>query len=506
MPTLSRRDLAALSAGATLAVAGARAGAESDSDIAELYTGSDATDLAELVRRGSVTPRELLDEAIRRTEAVDGKLNAITLKHYELARERAQQPFTGPFAGVPFLLKDLGAELAGTPTTGGSRSLAGVVAPTDNEIVRRMKLAGVNIFGKTNTPEFGLAFTTEPTAYGPCRNPWDLERTPAGSSGGAAAAVAAGIVPMAHGSDGGGSIRVPAAACGLFGLKPTRLKTPRGPGGALSPSAMSVNHVISRSVRDSARMLDAIAGYEPGAPFAAPGASDGFAAALESDPGRLKIALNLTVPNAKLDRDCRQAVTRVAATLEELGHDVAEAAPDLDFDAVNAAQTWLVMAEYSRGMLGLAGFLGKPVEEIGLEPLSLRFVHAGQTLSAADYIGHCQSIYAAGAAMAAFQADYDLVLQPVTVTPPPKLGVLNYRADDDYESYISRFRKYAAYTYLYNLTGQPSAAVPAGMSKGGLPLAALLSGRNGEDARVLQVARKLEIAIPWFNRRPPVRA
>ena len=246
-------------------------------DISTLYDHSDALDLAALVRRGVVTPTELLDEAIRRVEALNPKLNAVTLKHYDLARAAITKGLPrGPLAGVPFLLKDLGVQLAGTPTTGGSRSLFGLNSKRDSTLVEMHKRAGLVIFGKTNTPEFGMALTTEPTAYGPCHNPWDLDHSTGGSSGGSAAAVAAGIVPLAHGTDGGGSIRVPASACGVFGFKPTRMLTPRGPGTELGPSAMSIGHALSRTVRDSAFLLDLTAIYEPGAPAAAPGCGQGY--------------------------------------------------------------------------------------------------------------------------------------------------------------------------------------------------------------------------------------
>ncbi len=515
---ITRRELGVLSAGAVLGaatgqmkVAGAAApaiGADvaQTGGLADLYNRCDATDLAELVRRREVSAAELLEEAIRRTEALNPQLNAVSQKHYAQARDAAQAPGTAPFAGVPFLLKDLGAQLKGTVTSGGSRSLMDVQAPASNNIVQRQLRAGLNIFGKTNVPEFGMAFTTESTALGACHNPWKLGHTPAGSSGGSAAAVAAGIVPMAHATDGGGSIRVPAAACGVFGLKPTRLRTARGPGGNLGPSAMSVGHVVSRTVRDSALMLDLTAGYEAGAPFAAPGADEGFAAALQRAPGPQRIAINLDEPRVQLDPQCRQAVLKAAEALQALGHHVEEASPELDFEAINGAQTWLVMAEFSHGMHGLARALGKPVESIGLEPLSLEFVRYGAELKASDYITHTQSCYTAGAQMAAWQTDYDLVLQPVTATLPPKLGVLNYQADDTPHTFVDRFRFYAAYTYLYNLTGQPSAAVPAGVSREGLPLSVMLSGRNGEDARVLSVCAQLEAAMPWFSRRPPISA
>ena len=499
-----RQFVLAAGAAAGAALTKASAGTAAASGLGDLYDRSDATDLAALVQRRAVSPKELLEEAIRRTELVNDRLNCVTLKHYELAEAATNNVPGGSLGGVPFLVKDLGIALAGTPTTGGSRALFGINAPGDSTMAARYKQAGLVIFGKTNVPEFGMAFTTEPTAYGACRNPWNLQHTTGGSSGGSAAAVAAGIVPIAHGTDGGGSIRVPAAACGVFGFKPTRLLTPRGPGSALGPSAMSVGHVLSRTVRDSALLLDLTAGYEPGAPFAAPRAHGSFAAATRRDPGTMKIALNLTEPDVTLDPECRGAVIDAARRLEALGHVVEEAAPEVDFDAVNSAQMALVLCEFSKGMHDLARHRGLPVESIGLEPLTLEFVRQGERYSAADYIHNCHATYAAGAKLAQLQATYDIILQPVTATLPPRLNVINYQDDDTHVSFVERFRKYAAYTYLYNLTGQPSASVPMGFSKGGLPIGIMLTARNGEDDVLMGLCAQLERDAPWFNHRPTV--
>jgi len=472
------------------------------SDISTLYDQSDALDLAALVRRGKVTPTELLDEAIRRVEVLNPKLNAVTLKHYELARAAIAEGLPrGPLAGVPFLLKDLGVQLTGTATTGGSRSLFGFNAKRDSNLVKMHKRAGLVIFGKTNTPEFGMALTTEPTAYGACHNPWNLDYSTGGSSGGSAAAVAAGIVPMAHGTDGGGSIRVPASACGVFGFKPTRMLTPRGPGTDFGPSAMSIGHAVSRTVRDSAFLLDLTAGYEPGAPAAAPGTGEGFLKSTQTEPRKLKIALNLTEPDVRMDPEIHKAVLTTAHLLEDMGHVIEEAAPGIH-DELNRAQNMLMLSEFAEGMNSLARAIGKPIDSIGLEPLSQEFARAGIKNSAQDYISACHVTYAAGARMAQFQQEYDIVLQAVTTTPPPLLGAIKAQPGDSVDGFVKRFKKYSAYTHLFNLTGQPSASVPIGLSNNGLPLAAMLSARNGEDALLLGVCAQLERAVPWFDHRP----
>ncbi len=507
MTKITRRQVlgatTALGVGALASSTSAQSNTDSNGGISDLYANADAFDLAELVKRKEVTPGELLEEAIRRLESVNSSLNLVTLKHYEEARTATKSLPKGPYYGVPFLLKDLSASLSGTVTTGGSRALLGVKAKRDNEIVRRYKQAGFNPFGKTNVPEFGMALTTESTLYGPCRNPWNPNHSTAGSSGGSAAAVAAGVVPVAHGTDGGGSIRVPAAACGVYGLKPTRLLTPRGPGGGLGPAGMSVGHVLTRSVRDSARILDLTAGPESDAPFSAPGIGHGsYFEACQKEPKPLKIALNFDAPGVPLDQDCKKAVLTTARALEQLGHFVEEVDLGLNYDSINTAQSTLVLAQFSEGMHSLARSMGKSVDDLGLERLSLDFVKAGEKFSAREFVASCQQCYNAGHILANLLNQYDLILQPVTATPPPQLGVINYQPNDDHISFVNRFRQYAAYTYLYNLTGQPSASIPAGFTKSGLPLASMLSGRNGDDARVLAVSAQLERHTPWFNQRP----
>lgn len=463
-------------------------------------------DLAELVRRRQISAVEVLEEAIRKVEELNPHINAVVQKHYDLARAQVSEgKLSGPLAGVPFLLKDLGVRLNGTVTTGGSKSLLGIKSSIDSELVRRYKSAGLVVFGKTNTPEFGMALTTEPDLYGACRNPWNPAHSTGGSSGGSAAAVAAGMVPVAHASDGGGSIRVPAAACGVFGFKPTRLVTPRGPGGALSPSAMSVNHVVSRTVRDSALVLDLTGGYEPGAPVASPAPPGGHLEAVTRSPNALRVALCLNEPAVDLDPECRRAVEEAAKLLENAGHPVEDTTTGVDYDRLNDAQIILMQGEFAHGMMSLASAKQVELADLGLEPLSLEFVREGLTYSAGQYLSALQETYKQAEKMAQFQKHFDVVLKPVTATPPPELGILDAQAQDTPASFVNRFRKYAAYTHFYNMTGQPAASVPMGQTARGLPLAAMLVGRTGEDRLLFSVCAQLEKARPWFDDRPDER-
>ena len=492
--------LGTLAAGASQGLA-----ARQSTDISRLYDRSDATGLANLVREGEVTAMELLEEAIRRTELVNPGINAVTLRHYHLARDYLEQGGTpeGPFAGVPFLLKDLGVQLAGTATTGGSRLLADVVADNDSPLVQRHKQAGLVIFGKTNTPEFGMALTTESELYGPCRNPWNLNHSTAGSSGGSAAAVAAGIVPMAHATDGGGSIRVPAAACGVFGFKPTRALT----GGGDSPAGFSIAHVITRSVRDSAAMLDATAGYSAGAYYGAPGSAKpgGYLAATRKHPEQLRVALNLKGPAAAIDPDLEEGVRRCGVILEDLGHRVEEAVPGINYAKLNTAQEVLMMAGFAHGMRSIEQITGRSPDAY-LEPLSLHFMQTGSAYTSQQYLDAWHTSAAAAQQVAGFHKTWDIMLQPVTATPPPELNVINARADDDYRSFVDRFRKYSAYTHLQNMTGQPAASIPMGLSKHGLPLAAMVSSGVGTDALLLSLCAQLETALDFSSARPPTNA
>lgn len=498
----SRRDfnrMSALLAGATLLNA---SGLARGSSVADIYDTADATALAAHVHSGDISSLELLDEAIRRTELLNPQLNAISQKHYDYARAAIKAGLPqGPFTGVPFLLKDLNMSLAGTVTSNGSRLHANNVAKSTSALVQRYQRAGLVIFGKTNTPEYGAALTTENHFLGDCHNPWNLQYSTGGSSGGAAAAVAANILPVAHATDGGGSIRVPANHCGVFGFKPTRGVTPGASG-----NGMSVGHVVSRSVRDSAAMLDATAGYEPGAPYGLMCEPGGYLGATRRDPGKLRVALNLTVPDVTIDPDCKAAVLRTARLLEQLGHHVEEAAPALDYQRLNEVQNILIANGLAAHLTALEQARGKAIVVPEIEPMTWMIKQAGSQYSQFDYVTALQEMHGIGRAMGRFMADYDVILQPVTATPAPKLKTITYREGDTLATYTERFKQVSAFTHLYNMSGQPSMSVPLAFSENELPVGIMLSGRVGEDALLFSLAAQLESGPAWQTRLPPLNA
>lgn len=462
------------------------------------YDTADATTLAHWVARGAVSPAELMGEATKRLRRVNPQLNLLSQDHIGLAQIAVQKDLPqGPFTGVPFLLKDLGIQMRGTVTSSGSALHAHSIAGADSEIVRRFKNAGLVVFGKTNTPEFGLALTTEGKFLGDCLNPWNLNHSTGGSSGGSAAAVAAGVVPMAHATDGGGSIRVPATFCGLLGLKPTRGLTPGGRG-----SGMSVGHVVTRSVRDSALMLEALAGYEPGAPFGLGLPNSGFFKAVTADPVPLKIAINLSEPRVDIDPEVRAAVVTAGELLESLGHSVEEAAPGINYDRLNEVQNTLIASSTTSWLNKVSRDRGYPIALEELEPMTHMIRREGAKVSGAEVSSALQMMQQFGLEMAKFHNDFDLVLQPVAATPAPKLAAITYQEGDDLESYTKRFKAVSAFTHLYNMTGQPSIAVPFTTSRSGLPIGIMLSAAMGGDAALLGLAAQLERANPWRHRRP----
>ena len=407
------------------------------SDIPE-YEHYDGLGLAALVRRGEVRPRELVEAAIARIEARDAAVNAIVHRAYEAALTTADrrprlagEPGAGPgeaggaFAGVPFLVKDLMALVTGQPMTAGSRFLAGYVPDHDTELVRRYRQAGLLLLGKTNTPEFGVAFTTEPRLHGATRNPWDPELSPGGSSGGSAAAVAAGYVPMAHGSDAGGSIRVPAAACGLFGLKPSRARTPTGPDYGRPWFGLGVEHAITRSVRDSAALLDATAGPDVGAPDRAAPPERPFLDEVGADPGRLRIAVFTgSLMGSGLHPDVREAVIGAAGLCSELGHHVEEAAPDLDAELAARTFLTLVAAATAQEIALASRAVGREPRRGELEPETALLRLIGRRLGGDELALALHDAQLIGRGMAAFMEDHDVFLCATTAAPPRPLGGL----------------------------------------------------------------------------------
>ncbi len=467
------------------------------------YTEYDGLGLAELVRTGQVTAGEVLDAAIERIEAVNPELNAVVTKVYDQARAAAaRHDVTAPLGGVPFLLKDLGGAQAGVPLSAGSRFFAHTPAPADAEIVIRHKRAGLMILGRTNTPEFGLCASTEPVLFGPTRNPWDPTRTAGGSSGGSAAAVAARMVPIAHASDGGGSIRIPAACCGLFGLKVTRGRNSLAPYAGESVGGCSVEHVVSISVRDSAAVLDATAGPAPGDPYFAPPPARPFLEDVGAAPGRLRIALATAPFNGMpVDPACVRAAEAAAKLCEELGHVVEEATPA--FDATGLDQHFnLVFAVGATGNIRLrARALGRELEPSGFERITWATIQEAERVPGPAYVQSVNRLHGISREIAPFFQTYDLLLTPALAELPVKLGVLDMMGDS-LEAYRDRLWRFTPFTYPFNVTGQPAMSVPLAWEDG-LPVGVQFVGRYGDEAMLFRLAAQLEAARPWAQRRPP---
>ncbi|MBT5898917.1 MAG: amidase [Rhodospirillaceae bacterium] len=470
----------------------------------------DATEQAGLVRRGEVSPSELVEAALARIEKLNPELNAVIRPMDEIARAAARSPVAdenAPFPGVPFLLKDLVAEYAGVAISEGSRFLDGQGASTeDSELVVRLKAAGLIIAGKTNTPEFGLLPTTEPALHGPSCNPWDTSRTTGGSSGGSAAAVAAGIVAMAHANDGGGSIRIPAACCGLFGLKPTRARNPLGPGYGDAGSGLAVEHAVTRSVRDSARLLDATSGPDLGDPYWAPPPERPFADEVGRDPGALRIAISTkALTGAAIDPECRRAVEDTAKLCEDLGHHVEWAEPQFDetryLKAFGAAWTgfaaWAIRLWAER--YGL-----EPQEEL-FEPNTWQMYLSGERRSSGAYLGAIQDIQSTARQVAGFFKTYDLTLTPTLAQPPVPLGYFAWDGGKR-DEFLSHLGEFSGFTSLANGTGQPAMSVPLHWTPDNLPVGVHFMARFGAEGTLFRLAGQLEQARPWAHRRPPVAA
>jgi amidase len=467
----------------------------------------DATGLAELVRARQASPLELVDAAIARIEAHNGALNAVVTPLFERAREAARGPLPdGPFRGVPYLIKDVIAALAGVPQTEGSRLARAYVPRYDSELVRRLKRAGLIVVGKTNAPELGILPTTEPVLFGPTRNPWDRARTPGGSSGGAAAAVAARMLPAAHASDGGGSIRVPASCCGVFGLKPTRARNPLGPAHGDLMHGLVVEHAVTLSVRDSAALLDATSGYDVGDPYVAPPPARPFLAEVGADPGRLRVAVSTVAPGgAAAHEDCVAAVRSAAALLEELGHVVVEAAPEVD--ASSSRQTFfrLWTTCIGAGVEALGRASGVTPSEDNLEPLTWALYQLSAQPTARQHLEAVVAMHRLARQYQRFFVDHDLLLTPTLAEPPPPLGSFDAQPGDPLAG-MKRAGRFTPFTPIANLTGQPAMSLPLHWNDAGLPIGVQVIGRFGDEATLLRLAAQLEAARPWMARRPPAPA
>jgi amidase len=464
----------------------------------------DAVGQADLVRRGELSPTELVTAAIARIEAVDSVLNAVVIREFDRAIDAARGPLPdGPFTGVPFLLKDLAVEWDGVRFTEGSAFLRDNVSNHDQELTRRIQQAGLVLAGKTNTPEFGALPTCEPALFGATRNPWDPTRTPGGSSGGAAAAVAAGMVPMAYGNDAGGSIRFPASCCGVFGLKPTRARLPFGPEYGDVFSGLAVEFALTRSVRDAAVLLDALAGPDMGDPYWAPPPIGPFAAEVGADPGRLRIAFcDRTPSGTPVHPDCVTAVRDAAALCESLGHYVVEQElpgvydQPYPLDALDAGAVGWTLAYWIRK-------LGREPDVNEIEPLTRAMWEMSKSVTAADYLLAVQDAQALGRTVARFFTDVDLWLTPTLAQPPVPIGHITGTADDPGQV-MERFGEFLGFpAWVANATGNPAMSVPLHSNTEGLPIGVHFLARFGDEATLLRVASQLEQAQPWSSRRPP---
>jgi amidase len=468
----------------------------------------DAVGQADLVREGRVSPQELVEAAIERIERVNPKLNCVVTRLYDDARTNAAGELPlGPFRGVPFLLKDLVARYAGAPLTEGSRFLSGYVPERDSELVRRLKASGLVFVGKTNTPEFGILGTTEPEVFGATRNPWDPGRSTGGSSGGAAAAVAAGLVPMAHANDGGGSIRIPSSCCGVFGLKPTRARNPLGPYHGDLASGLVAEHAITRSVRDSAALLDATAGPDLGDPYWAPPPKGSFRAEVGRHPGRLRIGFSVEPPMMEFSvhPDCKAAVNDAATLCEELGHHVEEARPPPDPVRLGDAFDVVWTASISAAMEGWSQRLGRRATRADVEPLTWAVHEHGSAWKAADLLLAIAELQRAARHIAQWHESYDLWLTPTVSTPPPPLGRFDSIPENPLRGY-ERDAEFCPFTPLQNCTGQPAMSVPLSWNSEGLPVGVQFAARFGEESTLFRLAGQLEQARPWAERRPPLSA
>ena len=492
------------------------------------YDKYDGLGLAELVRKKEVKPSDLVEEAISRIERLNPRINAVVHKIYELARKAADGDLPdGPFKGVPFLMKDILMAYAGVPLSNGSRFLKDYIPDHDSELVKRFKAAGIIVVGKTNTPEFGLVPITEPELFGPTNNPWDLSRTPGGSSGGSAAAVAARMVPLAHGSDGGGSIRIPASCCGVFGLKPTRGRNPIGPDFGEAWRGLTCDHVLTRSVRDSAAMLDATAGPDIGAPYYAVPPARPFLNEVGTDPGKLRIAFT-SEPflGAIVDKDCVKGLEATVRLCQDLGHEVVEAAPRIDGKAFARAFLLIVCVETRATIEEAEVLLNRKASFKDFEPSTWVLGLLGKQCRAPEFSKSLNLVQLTARQIGEFFKKYDVMLTPTLAMPPVVTGALQPKGSQlvamrllgrlNAGGLINRFSgidvlaqhvfEFMPYTPLFNVTGQPAMSVPLCWNDEGLPIGMQFVGRYGDEATLFRLASQLEKARPWSERIPSICA
>lgn len=502
--SVSRRELikCGLSLAAAAAAAPVAGSAAKESLRFEEYRGYDALGLAQLVHAGDVSAEELLELAIARSQAVNPTINCVVEELYDHARTAVGMGLPqGPFTGVPFMLKDLDMALKGTVTTNGSRFFKDARMDYTSTVVQRYQHAGLVIFGKTASPEFGGTGTTESMLFGDTRNPWDLSRSAGGSSGGAAAAVAAGILPLANATDGGGSIRIPASSCGLFGMKPSRGRVPSGP--RKLSSTMSVIHAVSRSVRDSAALLDASRGPEPGQTTIAPVPRGSYLDAVSIAPKTLKVGfVNTPLTHSPVDPECSRAAADAATLCEKLGHHVQEIQLPVNPREFFASTRIIMGVGTVVRVTGREQQLGRQVTENDLEPIIWQRYQSSRAYTGEQLERAIQGVEKAAQQVALLQQDYDILLSPTLATPPVKLGKLSLNQDN--ASYEKEAINISAFTMLYNATGQPAMSVPLHWTSRGLPVGVMFAGRYGEEGLLFQLAGQLEQMNPWFHKVAPI--
>jgi amidase len=473
------------------------------------YLTRPAIEQAESIRAGEVSARELVEESLRAIDALNGELNAFVTLAADRALAEADNIEQGderPLAGVPIAIKDLIAWTEGIRTTNAMNAMGEWVPPQDSATVRKLRAAGAIVVGKTNTPELGIPPVTEPDRFGPSRNPYDTSRTPGGSSGGSAAAVASGMVSLAHGNDGGGSIRIPASCCGLFGLKPTRGRVSWSPQWTEGAIGLPTDGVLTRTVRDTAVALDLISGYEPGDSFLVPPPATSFADAAEREPGRLRIGFIVESPNGvPVDPECQQATRDAVDLLQELGHEVDEASFPFEESFVeNFLKVWI--GEIGEELHTLDQWVGEPIDRSKLEPMTAQMVEIADAQSATDLLIAVDALRRLSRQILAFWSDHDVLVTPTLALPPIEVGALKPAEGEPPIQMLLNAATFVPFTPVFNVTGQPAMSVPLHMTPDGLPVGVQFVGAPAGEELLLSLAAQLEEARPWAERHPPLFA
>lgn len=471
------------------------------------YSDCDGVGLAALIASGEVAAIEVLEAAIEKIESSNPQLNAIVHKMYDEARSTVETGLpSGIIAGMPYALKDIGLLYTGVPTRAGCRLFNDFVPDHDSTLVERLRTAGVIVLGKTNTPEFALTVATEPRLFGATHNPWKTGYSCGGSSGGSAAAVAAGMLPAAHGGDAGGSIRVPAAHCGLVGFKPTRARNPCGPDLGEGWSGVAVDHAITRSVRDNAALLDVSHGPAPGDPYAVPPPKRSFIEEIGVDPPPLRIALTTDAANgATVDKACVDAAENAAKLCTDLGHHVEPASCKFDMGAMVFAFRVIVASNLHNLIEDQLTALGRNLREDDLEQISRLRAAEYRRFNGADYARAVQALHTIGRQVGAFFEKYDVLLSPTAAGPPLAHGVIDM-GGDDLDAFDDALFNHAPFTAHFNVSGNPAISLPLSINQKGLPIGVHFGGRYAEDDTLLQLSSQIEHAQPWQSRKPPEAA